>query len=290
MTPRWPGTRTPRAPRSTQIHDRGARCDPRRRVGSVRVERAVRLPLSAAGRGPARRARGRSRTRTGPACCSTDSARRTRPPPSGSIRATAGASCARSRCSPRARRRTARRCPTSPCCGIRRTIIGLTSPRARAGRAPRRSRRADVGGRPPRRGRGAPRTGPRARCHRPPRDRLRAGARPAERRRDTRPRRSPRHRRSRGATRGDRCRGSGATPTSRGSTIGRRCRAPADTGLMTTIRAFTAPRHRVRHRPLASRGPHPLLERSAPRHRAQAHRAARTVLRGGGRSTTSSGR
>ena len=101
-----------------------------------------------------------------------------------------------------------------------RRSSGSTSPARRARRAARRARRAHVGA-----------TGCSTRSrpcaardssgvHGAPRDRLRAGARTAARRRRPRPRRSPRRRRSRAATRDGRCRGSSAIPAWSGRTRG----------------------------------------------------------------------
>ena len=100
---------------------------------------------------------------------------------------------------------------------------------------------------------------------------------------DARRRRSPRRRRSRAATRAARCRGSSATPTSQWLDAGRRP-SPLETRHMSSTSArSTAARHRVRHRPVAGRGPHPAVEQPASRHPAQAHRAARAVPRRRGR-------
>ena len=270
---------------------RGARCDPRRRIRPVRVERAVRLPLPAARR---RRCAPRSKpisSATGPASCYERLRERgSRDRGARSTRATAAASCAPSRCSPRARRPHGAALPDEPV-AVACVDDDHRSARVRATSWSRGSTRASSGcgrtgssTRSKSFGRGAwnaasPRAGPSA----TPRHSLScaATATEAEAIAETQALTRRYARRQVSWFRGIRtwC-GHKRAKMSRSSGYWAHDHDPR----------VHSPRHRVRHRPLASRRCDPLLEQPAPRHPAQAHRAARAVLRRRGRRTTSSAR
>ena len=127
-TPRSPATRAEaRAAIEAAPRARVPR-DPRRRVRTLRLERAVRLPLPAARRGGAGAAGGGARGRRTRRAVRAAARGGSRRPPLASTRATAGASSGRWRCSRRARRRTAPPFPTSRCSGGPRASSACEAP------------------------------------------------------------------------------------------------------------------------------------------------------------------